>query len=228
MKKLFLCCIVLQIILLKVNAQQQKTSTAKNQADVGFGFGTSQGSFSGSYIHNWHLGKKGKFFIGTGARFTTYFGNEIKYLSAPASLAVDEKSIDTLMLSKPSVSALNLLINLGYNFSPKLQVGFNIDAVGFSFGKNSNAKFTGNGTTANVNAKPTGFNILLGGNNDQGTLNSQFYLQYLIGKQWGVKVAYQYLFTEFTTDTKVQTLPEANDRFRNKAAMGYVAFSYSF
>ena len=228
MKKVFLCCTLLLFIFITVNAQQQKTGISKNYADVGFGFGSSQGSISGSYTHNWQLGKKGKFFIGTGARFTTYFGNGINYLSAPASIASDEKSIDTLLISKSSINALNVLINLGYNFSPRLQAGFNIDAIGFSFGKNINAKFTGNGTTTNINAKPTGFNILLVGNNDKGSLNSHFYLQYLLGKQWGVKVAYQYLFTEYTTATKVQTQPEVNDRFRNKATMGYVGFTYSF
>ncbi|CAN5386088.1 hypothetical protein BH10BAC2_BH10BAC2_49450 [soil metagenome] len=230
MQKVFVSLFVSVILYSAAHAQDKVAAIDKTKdfADLGFGFGSSQGSVSASYIHNWHLGKKRKIVIGTGARFTTYFGKNIDFLSAPPSLAGDEKSTDTLFAPKPSISALNVLINLGYNLSPKLQVGFNIDAIGFSFGPNGSPTFTGNGNTINTKAKPTGFNVLLGGNNDRGNLNSQFYLQYLFGKKWGAKVAYQYLFTELTTDTKVQAQPELNDRFRNKASMGYAGVTYSF
>ncbi|MDZ7646567.1 MAG: hypothetical protein U5K54_04975 [Cytophagales bacterium] len=43
-----------------------------------------------------------------------------------------------------------------------------------------------------------------------------------------LKVAYQYLFTEYTTDTEVQQLPEPNDRFRNKSSMLSVGITKQF
>ena len=228
MIKLFLCSVFFSTNVFTVDAQIQKNEKVSNLAEVGFGFGNSQNSISGSYIHDWHLGNKGKFYIGTGLRFTSYFGSDINYLSAPASLAKDELSTDTLFAASPSFNAANLIIDLGYHFSSKFSAGFNIDAIGFSFGKSINATYINNGIISNVNAKPTGFNLLLGGNNDKGTLNSHFYLQYLVAKQWGVKAAYQYLFTEYTTDSQIQTVPEANDRFRNKASMAFIGVTYKF
>lgn len=209
-------------------AHTQKATPTNNYADLGAGFGSSQGSISGAYINNWQIGKKKTFFIGVGARFSLYFGKDIDFLSAPAKLASDVKSTDTLFIANPSVSALNILVNMGINITPKLQAGFNIDVIGFSFGGNETGKFTGNGNTVSTYAKPSSFNLLLVGNNDIGSLNSHFYLQYAISRQWGIKAAYQYMFTEFTTDNKVQVSPEANDRFRNKASMVYAGLVYSF
>ncbi len=202
--------------------QQNKKEHTNQFIDLGLGLGSSQTSVSGSYIYNWNLGQKGKFFIGTGARFTTYFGKNIDFTSAPSSLASDDKKVDTLAAPKPSISALNVLINLGYNFSPKFQIGFNIDAVGFSFGPTGSPTYRG----VKTNAKPTSGNILLVGNNDKGSLNSHFYARYTFNKNWGASAGYEYLFTELKTDTKVQTVPEQNDRFRNKSSHVYIGVSY--
>jgi long-subunit fatty acid transport protein len=199
----------------------------RNYIDVGAGFGSGQTGVSASFLHNWHLGSKRKFFLGVGARFTTQFGSDVYYESAPASLAGEQASVDSIFISSPSVSAFNAVLNLGYRFSEKLQIGFNIDAIGFSFGSEKNATFMGNGITRSTTAKPTDFNILLIGNNDKGTLNSQFYLQYDFNKKFGVKAAYQYLFTEYTTATEIQVSPESNDRFRNKAGQGYIGLVIS-
>ncbi len=227
MQKLLLSFTMVLLVAATANAQQH-INKINNFADLGVGFGSSQTSMSGSFIHNWQLGKRGRFFIGTGARFTSYFGKNIHYISAPASLAADEQSTDSLFISSPTVHSLNVLVNLGINITSKLQVGFNIDAVGFSFAKSGNTTFIHDGIGVATIAKPTAFNILLIGNNDHGSLNSHFYLQYSFNSDWGVKAAYQYLFTEFTADAKAQVQPEENDRFRNKAAMGYIGITYGF
>jgi Outer membrane protein beta-barrel domain len=209
---------------------QQKTNDKKQQfADLSLGLGSnSQGNIATGYFHNWSFGKNNKFFIGTGARFNIYFGKKIDFLSAPASLAAEVSKTDTLTAANPGMYALNALVNLGYNFSPKLQAGFNIDLLGFSFGPEGTPVFKGSGSQTTTKAKPTGFNVLLVGNNDRGTLNSEFYLRYKVSKKVGIKAAYEYLFTELTTDTKVQTTPEQNDRFRNKASLFSVGISYHF
>jgi long-subunit fatty acid transport protein len=48
--------------------------------------------------------------------------------------------------------------------------------------------------------------------------------------KWGVKLGFQYLFTEYTTDTKVQTTPDGqkNDRFRSKGRGISLGVTYSF
>ena len=69
------------------------------------------------------------------------------------------------------------------------------------------------------NAKPSAFNILLISDNDRGSLNSELYGKYYWNEKWGVKLAAQFLFTEYTADTEIQQFPEPNDRFRNKSLL---------
>lgn len=225
-KQLFL--FIMATLLISIVSAQKITDRKQRFADLSFGFGSSQGSVAAGYFYNLNLGLKKKFFIGTGVRFNAYYGSSINYLSAPAKLAGEESKTDTLKASNPGVYAINALINLGYNFSPKIQAGFNIDAIGFSFGPKGKPVFVANGVATATEAKPTGFNALLIGNNDRGTLNSEFYLRYKINNKFGVKVAYQYFFTELTTTTEIQTIPEKNDRFRNKASMFGIGVSYHF
>ncbi|HAC25743.1 MAG TPA: hypothetical protein DCE81_12600 [Cytophagales bacterium] len=197
---------------------------AQSPARVNYGsftgaIGSGQGSAALEYFHNWQLGQSKKFEIGIGGRLTSYFGSDQYFSSAPASLAGDETKTDSLLMASAQMNAVNLAINLGYRFSPKFGVGFNIDALGFTFGGRKEGRYLNGNQGQLVQGKPTSFNVLLIGNNDRGTLNSEFYARYFFNERWGIKLAYQYLFTEYTTDVAVQQQPEANDRFRNKASM---------
>ena len=107
-------------------------------------------------------------------------------------------------------------------------VRFNIDAIGFSFGKSTTGNYI-NGAQGSVeSSQPTAFNVLLISDNDRGSLNSAFFGRYLLNKKWGIKGGVQFLFTEYTTDTEVQQFPEPNDRFRNKSLMFMLGASYKF
>jgi hypothetical protein len=226
-KYIFLAMFALSISGIAI-AQKKDNPKTQQLADLSFGFGDKQGSIVAGYFYNWNLGKGKKFFIGTGARFNTFYGTKVNFTSAPSSLAGDKLKEDTLLAPKPSAFSMNILINLGYNITPKLQAGFNIDLIGASFGPEGSPTFISNGVSTATKAKPAGFNVLLVGNNDRGSLNSEFYARYKITDKFGVKLAYQYFFTELVTTTKVQTLPEANDRFRNKAGLINIGFSYHF
>ena len=214
-------------LLTASNALAQDSRTV-NYADFTGAIGSNQGSVSVDYFHLWKLGKSKKLEVGVGGRFTSYFGSAQYYSSAPAGLAADESKSDSILLQSPQVNAFNLAINLGYKIAGKLGLGFNIDAIGFSFGGRKNGSYINGNQGQTTSAKPTAFNILLIGNNDQGSLNSEFYVRYFIKEKLAIKVAYQYLFTEFTTETKVQKLPEVNDRFRNKSSLFSLGISKQF
>jgi long-subunit fatty acid transport protein len=195
---------------------------------VGGAFGSSNGSINISGQKDWYLGKKNRIIIGTGLRFTSFFGKNVTFITAPAKFTTDDKSIDSLLAPKPALYSLNAMINLGYKISDKLEVGFNIDALGLSFGPEGSPSFISNKKSTVTKAKPTSPNTLLVGDNDRGSLNSQFYARYKLNNKIGLNLAYQYLFNELTTITKVQTVPEANDRFRAKSSQIYVGISYHF
>lgn len=211
----------------------QKNKTVDRSASFTAAFGSSEFSTALAYQHLWKLGKKQKFGIGTGIRLTNYFGSNKYYTTAPAKLTSGKtgpgvffaddipQNIDSVLFKKSQANALNLSINFDYNIYKKISVGFNIDAIGFTFGgKQSGSYFGNNGAGAATTAKPTGFNLLLISDNDLGSLNSEFYARYKFNKKWGAKIGFQFLFTEYTASTKVQTTPDGqkNDRFRNKSS----------
>lgn len=133
-----------------------------------------------------------------GARSTFYSGTDKPFYTAPARLARSttlpfiivlaghyEKNIDTLTVRKPSVLSLNLSANFGYRFSSKWHGGVNIDLIGFSLGSTSNAFLLSKGVISpDPEVKPAHFNLLLTGDNDYGSLNSEFFVKYKIAERW--------------------------------------------
>jgi long-subunit fatty acid transport protein len=158
-----------------------------------------------------------------------YRGKNQFYATAPAELTSESTSpliffsevitenVDSFFIESPQVLAVNLSIDMRYQLSKKLAAGFSIDAIGISFGADKTGTHINGAPTGNENAKPTPFNILLISDNDIGSLNSEIYLAYDVSDKVAVKAGTQFLFTEYTTDSKVQTEPEENDRFRRKS-----------
>ncbi|MBS4065549.1 MAG: outer membrane beta-barrel protein [Chitinophagaceae bacterium] len=242
MKKLFL--ILLTTCSIAATAQQKRNPVHHQYADFSATIGASQQSLAASYNYNWKLGKSRKFELGLGVRNTTYFGVKKDFWTADARLARTNttpfliffagqkiENWDTLTIQRPFTNSLNISLNLGYNISKKLYAGFNIDAIGFTFGRTTSGILKSNGTTrTEPAAKPAAFNLLLTGDHDLGSLNSEFHLNYNINDHWSIKGIYQFLFVEYKTTTIQQTAPDGtkNDRFRNKANNGGLGVVYHF
>jgi long-subunit fatty acid transport protein len=244
MKRALFSLLVGLLVCYTATAQQKKTGTVDNFAELTAGIGSSQATGVLAYTYNWKVGKRKKWELGLGARFTSYFGSNLYFKTAPAKLTSGktdptvlfssdiEENIDSVLFPKAQVNSLNLSLNFGYNFSKKFSAGLTIDAVGFSFGKKQSGIYYGNNfaTGVPVNAKPTGFNLLLISDNDRGSLNSELFARYKWNDSWGVKLGLQFYFAEYTTDTKVQTTPggDTNDRFRKKMAGVGIGVTYNF
>jgi hypothetical protein len=206
--------------------------------DLNVAVGETQVSLAGSFLHDWQLGKQRKFSVGGGLRLTSYLGKNQYYITAPASITSEstgpgvlfieniEENIDTFLIQTPQVNSFNLFINLGFNFSDRFTVGFNIDVVGFSFGNEVQGNYINGSKGANLLASPTSFNVLLISDNDRGSLNSELYGRYFLSDRWGIKAGLSFLFTEYTTEYEVQQFPEPNDRFRRKSLFFTAGVSY--
>ena len=242
-KQLLITAIILPLAF--CTKAQVKPSANYNQfVDLAATIGSSQGAIAGSYIYNWKLGKKKKWEAGLGVRWTSYFGTKKEYITAPARLARSTtfpfiivfagqkiENWDTLTVQRPFTNSINFSANFGYNFNEKWNAGFNIDLIGYTFGRKTSAILTSNGiTTTEPEAKPAAFNVLLTGDNDYGSLNSEFFLKYQLNKKWGIKAIYQFIFTEYKTKNVKQTAPDGTivDRFRNKANTLGLGVSYHF
>jgi hypothetical protein len=197
------------------------------------------GAASWSHYHN--TGKKKKNFkIGYGARITSVFGIDRNYVTAPAKLtrgvtgpiAVFSERLldnyDTIYLARPQVNFLNLYFSIQYTFFRRLDVGLNADLAGVSFGTKEITEYYSSKNNPGdysqaQRAYPTGFNIMLLGDNNIGSLNSEVFARFWITNQWAVKASLNFVFTEYTT---VNALRLGNDRFRDRTFMAGVAVTF--
>jgi hypothetical protein len=222
------------VICMGLSLHSQELKRFNQFIDLTGTVGASQGTIAASYVHNWRLGKARRFEIGLGGRWTTYTGTRKDFITAgPAkytrSFTVPfiiffagqrEENFDTLNVQRPLTHSANLTANLGYHLSNKWYAGFNIDVIGLTFGRRTTGILTSNGvkkTDNNVN--PASGNVLLTGDHDRGSLNSEFFVKYAISERWQLKAVYQFLFVEYKTELVQQEIPGGplNDRFRNKA-----------
>ena len=226
------------LLLLTVISFHGMAQDVVQRVDGGLGIGSSEGTVSAAFTHNWRLGAAQKFEIGLGGRLTSYLGKNQYYLTAPAIITSGQRgpqvffieniveNIDSVLINDAQVNALNLSFNIGYNFGANFFLGFNIDLVGVSIGGRRDGRYFEGNAGQTTTAQPTSFNILLVSDNDIGSLNSQFFGRYRLSETLGVKAGLQFLFTEYTTDTEVQQFPQPNDRFRNKSLMLAMGISY--
>ena len=206
--------------------------------DANLAIGDSEGSLAFSLNYDRGVGKRKKIIIGLAGRLTSYFGKNQYYVTAPAALTSGstgpevlfkeniEANMDTFLIKTSQVNCFNLALTLGYNLSERILLRFNIDVIGFSFGQSVNGNYINGTEGAMESANPSVFNLLLISDNDKGSLNSEFFVRYLLNDKWAIKGGIQFLFTEFTTDSDVQQFPEPNDRFRNKSLMFSAGVSY--
>ena len=215
------------------SAQNKVPPTTPHQyVDLALTAGASQGTAAFSYVYHWKLGKKQAWQIGLGARLTGYAGTKKDYTTAPARLSrtstvpfliffagQETKNWDTLNVQRPFTQSLNATINIGYQFNTKWSAGFNIDLIGFTLGRTTSGVLTSNGTTrTDAAVKPAAFNLLLTGDHDLGSLNSELFLAYHFSPKWSLRGVYQFYFSEYKTTNIKQTAPDGTqvDRFRNK------------
>jgi len=223
---------------------QENFARVNQFVDLTATVGNSQGTVAAAYVRNWKFGKHKRLEAGLGLRWTSYFGTQTDFTTAPARLARTNTTPfliffagqrtdyhDTLNVQRPFTNSLNISINLGYNFNSRWNAGFNIDLIGFTFGRTSSAILQSYGTTkTEPTAKPAAFNVLLTGDHDYGSLNSEFFLKYKLKKRWGIKAVYQFFFIEYKTENITQVAPDGTmvDRFRNKANNFGLGVSYNF
>jgi len=223
----FIAVFFFSVSILYVHAQDISPRISTLDATIGAAAESLTGSLAWSTTYG--LGSSKKFRLGYGVRFSGFAGSNTTYITAPASLTKNEETIDSLSLNGPLNFGVNLAIYLEYYFNSKWSVGFNIDAIGVSFGNNQLGAFQSSSNNGEfpdfVNASPTAFNLLLVGDNDLGFLKSEISVRYTLSEHWSLRGGLDYTFSEFTTEQK---LTNDNDRFRYKAGMLFLGASYIF
>ena len=192
--------------------------------DVAGGLGSSR--FTGALSWNHFYG----FFdqrlrVGLGARFASFFGSgAIPYTTADASL-ISANKVNTLTVADPQAYSLNAQFLISFRAVAGLELGFDIDLVGFAFGPSRTGTYAATDPQF-AGAQPasvSGFNLLLAGKADRGQLDSEFYLAYWFTEKWAVRAGLSHFATGYTTDNK---LDNGADRYRASQNLGFVALSW--
>lgn len=232
MKNLMKFYLFLTAFFLAVTCVQAQNATfPKKESNLDLALGMGENS-SFSYAFSWNTSygmfSSNKFRLGYGIRFSGFTGSDLNYITAPADLTGDDATIDTLLVNSPHSMGLSALINLQYQFSSKFKLGFNIDVIGVGFGSTDNSTFISSENTGQypqtLESSPSSFNLLLGGDNDRGQIKSEFYISYALSEKTWLRGGMDMTFSEYTT---VQELTNANDRFRYKPVMVFLAVSYN-
>ncbi|MFD2937628.1 hypothetical protein [Spirosoma flavum] len=191
------------------------------------------------------LGPSHRFSIGYGLRLTSAFGSTTDYRTAPADLVKGkgkgsviglfskdlEENIDTLRLPKTQGHSVNISFNLDYAVSRRVDLGVNIDVIGFSFGPTQSGTFIANSPIRSSlsgtvqEARLTTVNMLLGDKSDRGSLNSEGYVRCRLNPHCSLRGGLSFQFNEYTTSRKL-TLD--NNRFRSSNTRVLLAVSYHF
>ena len=235
---LFVFALTLPSIIFSQEAEK-KGYKYNHNFDLALSTSGNQSSGALSWVKFHNVTKKHRFKIGYGIRFTSQVGKNLNYVTAPAIITSKQtgpqvlfskiyyENVDTFFVSKAQHNLLNLSINLQYTIKQKFDIGFNIDAVGLSFGNTITGSYKSYQDNVNMQAQmamPTSLNLLLVSDNDIGALNSELYFRYWFSPKWAVRAGATFLFTEYTTNNKLRL---ENDRWRNKSLMGMIGITFS-
>jgi hypothetical protein len=236
----------LSISFLSLSLSAQEAYKAGHRFGITAAYAPAQFAGTLFWTHDHGFGKKEqRFRLGYGMRFTAFVAANPFYTTAPSKYTSPtqsigtffsetiEENIDTIAIQTGQTNALNAMIQLGYRFSDKWEIGFNIDAIGFSFGGSKTVNVISSsfdeGQSPVTTAKPTAFNLLLTSDNDIGSLNSELFIRYWPKANWGLQAGGQFNFSEYTTTTPLSFNDGAieNDRYRIKSLLFMAGFIWT-
>ncbi|MGB0432590.1 MAG: hypothetical protein ACPGLV_19085 [Bacteroidia bacterium] len=215
-KSLLSSIFILAIMGIGFNASAQ----FMNQYDVAIGFAGGQRSLSLSAQKQFSIGAKQRLKLNLGLRFSTIGFGELEYYSAPIDYFLIPEKTDTLVLSNSGQNNLAIMLGASYLIKNKIELGFNIDAVGYTFGQSRTATFNPQGANITDEVSPNQITALLVGANDIGMVKAEFFGAYRINDKLAIRLGLANSFVEYKTSTELQT---GNDRFRGISSMPFVA-----
>jgi hypothetical protein len=192
--------------------------------DVAGGLGSSRFTVALSWNHLYGFFDQ-RLRVGLGARFASFFGSgAIPYTTADASL-IRANKVNTLTVTDPQAYSLNAQFLISVRPVAGLELGFDIDLIGFAFGPARTGVYAATDPqfAGAQRASVSGFDLLLGGKADRGQLDSEFYLAYWFTESWAVRAGLSHFATGYTTDN---TLDNGADRYRASQNLGFLALNW--
>lgn len=206
------------------NMNAQESANPSHNLELSFAMSSNSQIGSVGYWQEWGLGKNQAFKLGYGVRFSGYFGKDVDFISAPPEFYNDVAKQDSVLVGSAQMNNIALYIGASYLIRDKVELGFSIDALGYTFGGDRDAIFTGDGVSTPTTVNPNSVAVLLIAANDIGMLRSDFFVGYKFNETWKARAGFGPLFTEYRTPTELQT---GNKRYRNASAMISLGVTYT-
>ncbi len=203
---------------------ESETAPSKYFVDIASSRLGKEASVGLSLGRKFYLGAAGKSYVGAGLRSSGFFANSKDYYSAPPEFWNDKAKRDTLSISRPRQFNTSLFIMASTTIFCKLELGFNIDVIGLTFGGPNEGEFVSSGENTTTSLKAAGASLLLSGAHDIGMLKSEFFTGFHFNRQWMIRAGISSLVTEYKTKTEMQ---EGNSRYRGMSMLPFVGIRYS-
>ena len=184
------------------------------QASAGAGSKLAWGS--GGYALEWPVWKE-RLALGFGLRTTIEKSGERVYHSAEADLSSAQQ--ERLVASPVLLGNAALFLTIQLKLAGRFGLGFNIDAAGYTFGRNDNARYGLDGLGPQVVLNGSQYSLLLGNQNDHGFLHSEFYLSYKASRRVQVRAGFSHQNLELRLREPVTP---GKERFREFVNSGFV------
>jgi hypothetical protein len=217
---------VLVLAATLATAAQAESGSSRWSQTVDLAGGVGSNRFTGALSWNHLYGfLDQRLRVGLGARFASFFGSgAIPYTTADASL-IRANRVNTLTVPDPQAYSLNAQFIINVRVVAGLELGFDIDLIGFAFGPSRTGLYAATDPqfAGEQRASVSGFDLLLGGKPDRGQLDSEFYVAYWLTETWAVRAGLSHFATGYTTDNK---LDNGADRYRASQNLGFLALSW--
>ena len=156
---------------------------------AGFGGGAVRAAASGQ----WRFGVGSRLTVGTGLRLTHYAGESATYRNQGATTTAlpDRLTID------PAVWGLNLMVSAQARLAGPIAVGTNLDLVGIAGGPTRQV--------GAVTVEPARGSLFRYGDNDRGSLNSEFFLAVSVSPRLELRGGMSHYVVGYTANAGAST-----------------------
>ncbi len=218
------------LLALPLAAAAQTAPTTPRHAtvlDLGGAVGPTLNYGSVAAWRLWGLDAAGRLQVGLGVRGTHFFADEATYDGQNVRENSANQSQYTLYVPSPRITALNIALQLRARVAGPVRVGFSIDLAGLSTGPERVGR--ADGTLFNIapnraGTRPVRQNLLLGGNRDRGSLNSELYAAVDLPRNFSLRGGYSHLVTAFE---QYAFLDDAG-RYRRFSNLAVLGLNYEF
>ena len=211
------------LIPIRMANAQEDLPRREARLEVAAGAGSSRHTGALSFVYQFAVAWNRRARVGYGARYSFFGGSDLRFRTADRG-QLDGNPTDHAIVRDPAIHAVNLAAHVSLRLFGGAELGFNIDVIGVSFGRDKTLESEAPGDAPRPGS-PTSFNLLRGGARDRGTLNSEFYLGWQATQRLILRVGLSHFVAEYEAKSP---LSGGSTRLRVDGNLAFLSAGYRF